>query len=40
MPGGEVNNPMRTIRRTTIINSNIDIRKIKLRNLYSFDREM
>lgn len=28
MPGGEVNNPMRTIRRTTIINSNIDIRKI------------
>lgn len=28
MPGREVNNPMRTIITTTIINSNIDIRKI------------
>lgn len=29
MPGGEVNNPVGTILTTTIINSNINIRKIK-----------
>lgn len=44
MPDGEVENPMRTIITPTIINSNIDIRKINRETffclvLFCFDKE-